>query len=116
MQLSLPAKTIWLFQKPLDFRCGKNSMLALISKEQKNPTEGVYLFLNKRGDKLKGLCWHHNGFLVLWKELERGRFSLSAKKETHSIVLTEDECAWLIGGLAWESMSQWGTHSFQKFC
>lgn len=116
MQLPLYANNIWLFQKPLDFRCGKNRLLALISQTHKNPTEGMYLFLNKRGDKLKCLCWHKNGFLLLWKELEQGRFSISAKKDKHHVPLTEEEFTWLIGGLPWERMSQWGEHSFQKFC
>jgi transposase len=115
MHLPLYADNIWLFQKPLDFRCGKNNLVALIQREHKNPMKGIYLFRNKRGDRLKCLCWHKNGFLVLWKELEQGRFSLSSKKERQHVVLTEQEFSWLIGGLPWEQMSRWGEHSFEQF-
>src|SRR5215213_4760395 len=99
-------EVIWLFQNPVDFRRGKNSLITLILSEQKNPTEGIYLFTNKRGDKLKGLCWHKNGFLVLWKELEQGRFSLSAKKGKSRYQLNQEELCWLLAGLPWERMSQ----------
>lgn len=115
MHLPLYADRIWLFQKPLDFRCGKNTLVGLIQKENKSPTQGIYLFINKRRDKLKCLCWHKNGFLVLWKELEQGHFSLSGKKARQHVMLTEREFGWLIGGLPWEQMSHWGEHSFEKF-
>lgn len=115
MQLTLDTKPLWLFQKPVDFRRGKNGLLALIVSEQKNPNEGLYLFRNKRGDKLKCLCWHKNGFLLLWKELERGKFSLSTKKGASGVKLSEEEFKWLLGGLPWEKMSQWGEQSFGKF-
>ena len=78
MQLPLYAEKIWFFQQPADFRRGKNGLITHIINEQKKPNEGLYIFINKRGDKLKCLCWHKNGFLLLWKELERNRFSLSA--------------------------------------
>ena len=115
MHFPLYAKQIWLFQKPVDFRRGKTSLITLILNEQKNPTEGLYLFTNKRGDKLKVLCWHKNGFLLLWKELEQGRFSLSSKKEKSKILLDEAAFKWLVAGLPWEKMSQWGSQSFEKF-
>lgn len=115
MDLPLYANQIWLFQKPVDFRRGKTSLITLILNEQKSPTEGLYLFTNKRGNKLKCLCWHKNGFLVIWKELEQGRFSWSSKKDKSRVILNEEEFKWLIAGLPWERMSQWGEQSFKKF-
>ncbi len=41
MHVPLYADKIWLFQKPLDFRCGKNSLIGLIQKEHKNPAQGL---------------------------------------------------------------------------
>jgi|SRR5215217_1347225 len=114
MQLPLYVKKIWLFQKPVDFRKGVQGLITLIRNEQKNPTEGFYIFYNKSRDKLKGLCWHKSGFLLIWKELEKGRFTLSEKKDGH-ICLSEEEFHWLMAGFSWEKMSHWGLHSFQKF-
>lgn len=115
MDLPLYTNQIWLFQKPVDFRRGKTSLITLILNEQKSPTEGLYLFMNKRGNKLRCLCWHKNGFLVIWKELEQGRFSMSCKKDRMRVSLTEEEFKWLIAGLPWERMSHWGEQSFKKF-
>lgn len=34
----------------------------------------VFIFIGKRRDKAKLLWWHHTGFLLLYKRLERSRF------------------------------------------
>lgn len=115
MDLPLYVSQIWLFQKPVDFRRGKASLITLILNEQKNPTDGLYLFTNKGGTKLRGLCWHKNGFLLIWKELEQGRFSLHTKKDSPRYKLSEEEFKWLLAGLPWERMSQWGKQTFKKF-
>ncbi len=41
MHVPLYAEKIWLFQKPLDFRCGKNSLIGLIQKELRNRLKGL---------------------------------------------------------------------------
>jgi transposase len=113
MQLALYGKEIWLFQSAIDFRSSIDGLLRLIIREAKNPQEGVYLFYNKRGDKLKGLCWHKNGYLLFYKRLEQGRFSVHTR--SHHCQLTQEECGWLLAGLEWEKMREWGELSYQKF-
>jgi transposase len=36
----------------------------------------LYVFVSRRGDRLKILTWSAGGFLLLYKRLERGRFRL----------------------------------------
>ena len=45
---------------------------ALIQSPQGRVARGA--FIGKRRDKAKLLWWHHTGFLLLYKRLERGRF------------------------------------------
>ncbi len=43
----------------------------------------VFIFINKRRDKIKLLMWDSNGFAIWYKELEKGTFgSLEMGKNT----------------------------------
>lgn len=37
-------------------------------------TKSLFVFTNKRKDKLKILCWEKNGFVVWYKRLEKNTF------------------------------------------
>ena len=115
MDLPLYIKEIWLFKEAIDFRKGKNALMTYILQAQKPPNDGLYLFINKRRDKIKGLCWHKNGFLFIWKELEKGKFFLELEASKTSYSLSKEELTWLLAGLPWQRMSQWGEKVFQKF-
>lgn len=115
MDFPLYIKEIWLFKEAIDFRKGKASLINHILKEKKTPNEGLYLFINKRKDKIKGLCWHKNGFLVIWKELEKGKFVLELEPSKTSYHVNNEELVWLLAGLPWQRMKQWGDKVFQKF-
>ncbi len=42
---------------------------------QADPLSGhVFVFRNKRGDRLKLLYWDEDGFVIVYKRLERGTF------------------------------------------
>lgn len=59
-------------RKSFDGLCG-----LVISQMGGDPTSGaVYLFLNRRRDRLKLLVWDRNGFWILYKRLEQGRFQI----------------------------------------
>lgn len=115
MDFPLYVKEVWLFKAAIDFRKGKASLIHLILQEKKAPNEGLYLFINKRKDKIKGLCWHKNGFLLLWKELEKGKFSLDLEASKSSYLVSKEELVWLLAGLPWQRMKHWGEDVFQKF-
>ncbi|MHC4215656.1 MAG: IS66 family insertion sequence element accessory protein TnpB [Planctomycetota bacterium] len=43
----------------------------------RNPTSGeVYIFVNRRRNKVKLLRWEQGGFILYYKRLERGTFEL----------------------------------------
>ena len=62
-----------------------------------NPLSGqVFVFIGRRRDRAKLLVWDRHGFWVLYKRLERGRFTEPARLAGGSIAMSE-LVAWLEG-------------------
>lgn len=115
MQLQLYGKTIFLYQQAVDFRCSIDGLSAIVSREMKRPIkDSVFLFLNRKRDKLKVLSWHKNGFILLYKRLEAGLFSAHAYNKT-VIELDINEMSWLLAGLDWSKMRDWQELNYDKF-
>ena len=64
--------------EPTDMRKGFNGLSGLVrSKMNREPTDGsVYIFINRRRDKMKILVWQLSGFVLYYKRLEVGTFEL----------------------------------------
>lgn len=76
--LSFPGSLrIFLAVEPVDMRKSFNGLHAVVTEHLKeNPlTGGLYVFTNKRRNRLKILFWDGSGLWVLAKRLEEGRFS-----------------------------------------
>ncbi len=116
MQLQLYGNKIWLFRKFVDFRCSIDGLSALIVNSTKNnPQAGIYLFINKAKDKLKCLSWHKNGFVLLYKRLEAGKFCFEFNKEQGTLEMKAEELGCLLAGLEWQKMRNWRELSYDKF-
>ncbi len=75
----------YLYDTPTDMRKSFDGLQGIIHNHlNRNPLSGeVYIFINKRRDRIKLLVWDRNGFWLLYKRLEQGRFQelFSAGKE-----------------------------------
>ena len=60
--------------EPVDMRKHFNGLAGLVRDTLKEePLSGkLFVFIGKRGDTVKILYWHHNGFAVWSKKLQRG--------------------------------------------
>lgn len=85
----------------VDLRKGIDGLGVIISsKYNQNPFEKgtLFLFCGRRSDRIKGLLWMGNGFLLLYKRFENG--SLSWPRTTEEAAeLTEDQFHYLMLGL-----------------
>ncbi len=116
MQLQLYGKKIWLYRQAIDFRKAIDGLLGLLSVDGETTLqEGIYLFYNGNRDKVKCLTWHKNGYMMLYKRLEKGRFDFRHASKKGMIEITEAELGWLLAGLEWQKMRQWGDLNYDKF-
>ncbi len=71
-----PAVRIWLGNQSVDMRRGFDGLAEQVRQHlQADPLSGhVFVFRNKRGDRVKLLYWDEDGFVIVYKRLERGTF------------------------------------------
>ena len=70
-------KKIYIKSGYTDLRLGIDGLSAIISQEyQLNvfDKDVLFLFCGRRSDRIKGLLWEGDGFLLLYKRIENGRF------------------------------------------
>ena len=116
MQLTLQDSKIWFYSIAVDFRKSINGLVYLVQSIFKmDPSEGIFIFHNKSKDKLKILAWHGNGFVLLYKRLESGKFTVISNAAATSVSLDENELSWLLAGLDWQKMRTWNTLSYDTF-
>ena len=68
----------YLYQEPTDMRKSFDGLSGIIHNQLgRNPTSGeVFLFINKRRDRIKLLRWEEGGYLLYYKRLEQGTLEL----------------------------------------
>lgn len=98
---------IFVAAAPADMRKSIDGLAALAKDAMgEDPLSGhLFVFRNRRGDRMKVLAWDRNGYAVWYKRLERGRFSFPPAGARRAI--TAQTFALLVGGLdlrrRWES-------------
>lgn len=67
---------ILAYGMPVDMRKSFDGLLGLVKGElAEDPLSGsLFVFVNRRGNYLKGIYWDRTGFCLFAKRLERGRF------------------------------------------
>ncbi|VVE58455.1 transposase [Pandoraea anapnoica] len=90
---------VYLHRDPVDFRYGMNSLSILVEQSmQLSPMDGsLYIFGNRRRDRVKILGWDGSGFWLLMKRLEASRFIWPDNK-TEVVTMTSDVLHALLDG------------------
>jgi transposase len=92
-----------------------NGLAALVEGAIKqDPFSGsVFVFINKRRDKLKLLVWDRSGFIVWYKRLEQEKFHWPVKSTETTLTLSGEQLYWLLDG--YDVWSIRGHKSLQYF-
>jgi transposase len=111
----IQAPSIMICTKPVDFRKSIDGLLDVILSElETDPRANIFIFQNKNRSKIKLLAWHKNGFVLLLKRLETGQF-FNIKNNSSVVHLTSQQLSWLLAGLDWITMTDWGELEYRDF-
>ncbi len=92
----------FLYRGATDMRKGFDGLSGIIVHECKaDPLDGnVYIFINRRRNRMKMLVWEPGGFMLYYKRLEQGTFELPLGQEGQSnIRLNWETLVLIISGI-----------------
>ena len=105
--LSLPASvSIFVHTRPTDLRKSFDGLCGIVRNDfGREPLDGsLFLFLNRRRDRVKLLWWDHDGLAIWYKRLEAGTFeSIRCEGGAASVEIDATALALLLGGVSIES-------------
>lgn len=89
---------VYLYNRPVDMRKAMDGLAGIVEQHMQLSPFGksLFVFVNKRRDKLKILAWERNGFIVWYKRLEKQRFHWF--KDDNVRHLSVKELNWLLDG------------------
>ena len=85
-----------------DLRYGIDSLAAIIEQRYKMNLfvpNTLFLFCGRSTTKIKGLLWEGDGFLLLYKRVERGHFNWSRNSNV-LVSMTTEQFRWLMQGFS----------------
>ena len=100
--LTLPRSVkIYLASKPTDMRRGFDGLSAMVLARGQDVYSGhLFVFVSRRGDRIKILSWDRGGFVLWYKRLEKGRFRVPPiEAETEAAELDSGQLAMLLDGI-----------------
>lgn len=101
------AQNYYLYREPTDMRKSFNGLSGLVRSELgRDPLKGdVFIFINRRRDKIKLLVWDRSGFIIFYKSLEQGTFELPTfKPGDKSHTLKWEELVLILEGVELKSV------------
>src|SRR6187200_196436 len=92
-----PAVRIWLALAPADLRKGFDALAELVRQHLRDdPLSGhIFVFRNRRGDRIKLLYWDTDGYVIVYKRLAAGVQA--------SVSVRAAELAMLLDGVDWQN-------------
>ena len=98
--LNLTGKRVYLACGQTDMRKSINGLSTIVEGSFKlNPFDGaLFVFCNRKRDRIKIIEWDCDGFWLHFKRLEKGHFKWPALGEDATMTLSGDELSYILGG------------------
>ena len=102
---SITSGRYYLYRDPTDMRKSFDGLCGLINGQTgQNPMSGdLFIFINKKRNRIKLLRWEPGGFVLFYKRLEKGTFELpKTLRSGSSQVIDYSQLVMIITGISLE--------------
>lgn len=106
---------IYLYAKNVDMRKSFDGLQALIQSEFNRDVRlgDLFLFLNRRLDRIKLMHWDRDGLMIVYKRLERGTFQRPhCPANADHVLMDATDLALLLSGIELASVKRRRRYSF----
>ena len=102
---------VFLYRRPTDMRKSFHGLVALTESELKqDPLSGsLFVFLNRRRDRVKILYWGQSGFCIWYQQLQKGTYQIpnpTALDEQDTLEVTRSQLSLILEGIDLTSVRQ----------
>ena len=116
--LSLPSLVkIYLHAAPVNLHYSFDRLAGIVRDEMgRDPLSGhLFVFRNRRGDRVKLLFWDDDGFVILYKRLEAGVFKFPVvSPETRAVQVSVADLSLLLWGIEAGSVRRYKRFSLSE--
>ncbi len=103
-----PAVKIFLYGQAADLRRGYDGLAAIVQDAMgEDPLSGsLFVFVNRRGNRVKLLYWDSDGYAIWMKRLEIGSFELPSARNPDApcVKLTSSQLSLILEGIELSSV------------
>jgi transposase len=106
-----PQVRVFLYRHPTDMRKSFHGLVALTESEvEQDPLSGhLFVFVNRRRDRIKILYWGQTGFCIWYQQLQRGTYQLpghESSDERDALEVTRSQLSLILDGIDLTSARQ----------
>lgn len=115
--LNFSPSKIYISSANIDMRKQIDGLASIVEQQFKLDamTNMMFVFHNRHCDKVKILYWDNDGFCLLYKRIEKGKFHFPKRLDSDKYAVTEKELDWLVHGLHIEEIRHYESLKSQKF-
>lgn len=98
-----PSCNVYLALGPTDLRNNIDGLSLIVERKFKiDPfSNSLFVFCNRKRDKMKILFWDKNGFWLYYRRLEKGVFNWPSKTDANkTLAVSEQQLSWILDGLS----------------
>jgi len=106
-----PLVRVFLYRQATDMRKSFHGLVALTESALKqDPLSGsLFVFVNRRRDRIKILYWGETGFCIWYQQLQRGSYQLPSAEsveEGDTLEVTRSQLSLILDGIDLSSVRQ----------